>query len=129
MNSRSMLTRFLFLVSFVFALQDMHGQCFLVPSEVCVGQCGPVFYLQSDPPETTYQWSISCGTITNDTLANPHTVCFTASGTCTIQVIIEVPGEVPDTCSTTVEVLPPSLSVVIENACEGDSVEINGMYY
>ena len=106
-----------------------NAQCFLVPSEVCVGDCGPLFYLQDDPDGTTYQWSISCGTITNENSANPHVVCFNSSGTCTISVIIEVPGELPDTCTMTVEVLAPSLSVVVESICEGDSIEINGMYY
>jgi hypothetical protein len=94
-----------------------------------VGDCGPVFYLQDDPDGTTYQWSISCGTITNDTSANPHVVCFLSSGECTIQVIIEIPGENPDTCSMTVNVLTPSLSVLSETICQGDSIEINGMYY
>ena len=124
-----MITRIIVLSFFIGATLSVSSQCFLVPSEVCVGDCGPLFYLQNDPPGTTYQWSISCGTITNDTLANPHTVCFTSSGTCTIQVIIEPPGETPDTCAVNVEVLPLSLSVIVESVCEGDSIEINGMYY
>jgi hypothetical protein len=124
-----MLTRIFILFFFVCVSSYVKGQCFLVPSEVCVGDCGPLFYLQNDPPGTTYQWSISCGTITNDTFSNPHTVCFISSGTCLIEVIITIPGEEPDTCSMTVEVLPPSLSVIFENVCDGDSIEINGMYY
>lgn len=124
-----MIYRILTILLFVIISSHVSSQCFLVPPEVCVGDCGPLFYLQNDPPGTTYQWSISCGTITNDTIANPHTVCFTASGTCIIQVIIQMPGEDPDTCSMTVEVLPPSLSVISENVCDGDSIEINGMYY
>ena len=105
------------------------SQCFLVPSEVCLGSCGPVFYLQDDPPGTQYDWSIDCGTITNDTLSNPHTVCFMSTGICTIQVIIQIPGEDPDTCTHQVNVLPPSLSVLLENVCANDSIEINGTYY
>src|SRR5688500_9327003 len=124
-----MITRSLIITLFISFTTYAGAQCFLVPNEVCVGDCGPLFYLQDDPDGTTYQWSISCGTITNDTSANPHVVCFLSSGECTIQVIIEIPGEEPDTCSMTVNVLTPSLSVLSETICEGDSIEINGTYY
>ena len=116
----------LFISTFITAGRS---QCFLVPSEVCIGDCGPVFYLQNDPPGTTYQWSINCGTITNDTVANPHTACFQVAGTCMVQVIIVIPGEDPDTCTAIVEVLPHSLSVIMESVCPDDSIEINGTYY
>lgn len=105
------------------------SQCFLVPTQVCQGDCGPLFYLQNDPPGTTYAWSISCGTITNDSMANPHVVCFTSAGICTIQVIVVIPGEDPDTCSLMVEVLPVPVSAAIASVCEGDSIKINGTYY
>ena len=121
--------KYLAISVFLVTLQVANSQCFLVPSQVCLGECGPVFYLQNDPDGTTYHWSIDCGTITNDMAANPHTVCFHSSGICTIQVIIEIPGEDPDTCSMTVEVLSPSLTVINEDVCEGDSIEINGTYY
>ena len=124
-----MITRTLIITLLISLWSHANAQCFLVPTEVCVGDCGPLFYLQDDPDGTTYQWSISCGTITNDTSANPHVVCFLSSGECTIQVIIEIPGEEPDTCSMTVNVLSPSLSVLAENICQGDSIEINGVYY
>ena len=124
-----MIVRSLIISLFLSFYAYASSQCFLVPSEVCVGDCGPLFYLQDDPDGTTYQWSISCGTITNDTLANPHVVCFLSSGECIIQVIIEIPGEDPDTCSMIVNVLTPSLSVLSETICEGDSIEINGTYY
>ena len=124
-----MVLRILTLTLFLCWAAFAQSQCFLVPSQVCLDDCGPLFYLQNDPDETTYEWSISCGTITNDSLANPHTVCFTSIGICTIQVIIQVPGETPDTCSETVEVLPHSFSPIMETVCAGDSVEINGSYY
>src|SRR5688572_1570060 len=124
MNSRTLTLLLLVCISY-----PAKSQCFLVPAQVCEGDCGPLFYLQNDPDGTTYQWSISCGTITNPTSANPHTVCFDTSGTCTIQVIIEAPGETPDTCSMEVEVMPLSYTDINEGVCEGDSVEINGTYY
>lgn len=112
------------------AMPSLAGsQCFLVPAEVCLDACGPVFYLQNDPDGTTYEWSVSCGTITNENAANPHTVCFNTAGSCTIQVIVTAPGELPDTCTQIVEVLPHSVSVVNEEVCTGDSIEINGTYY
>ncbi|MDQ3015944.1 MAG: hypothetical protein M3R25_04370, partial [Bacteroidota bacterium] len=124
MFTRIGLSLFLLAVSY-FA----HSQCFITPSEACVGDCGPVFYLIDDPQGTTYAWSVSCGTITNENVANPHTVCFTSSGTCTIQVIVTIPGEDPDTCTAQVNVLSLSLTVITEGICENDSIEINGMYY
>jgi hypothetical protein len=129
MNTPPMTVKYLIGFILLVFFQLAKGQCFLVPSQVCLGECGPVFYLQNDPDGTTYQWSIDCGTITNDMAANPHTVCFNSSGICTIQVIIQIPGEDPDTCSMEVEVLSPSLTVINEDVCEGDSIEINGTYY
>lgn len=121
--------RFALVTFIVISAYLAHSQCFLLPTEACVGECGPVFYLQNDPPGTTYQWTISCGTITNDTLANPHIVCFDSVGICTVQVIIQMPGEDPDTCTSEINILAPSFSDVAEEICEGDSIEINGTYY
>lgn len=124
-----MLIRLLLILIPGFAAAIGNAQCFLAPTEVCVGDCGPLFYLGDDPPGTTYDWSISCGTITNDTLANPHTVCFDTAGTCIIQVIINIPGEDPDTCVQEVSVLPHSEFEISAIICEDDSIEINGSYY
>ncbi len=124
-----MFTRISTLVVLLFTIYSAHSQCFLTPSEACLGDCGPVFYLIDDPEGTTYEWSISCGTITNPNAANPHTVCFTSAGTCTVQVIVTIPGEDPDTCVAQVNVLPSSLHIITEGICENDSIEINGMYY
>ena len=120
-------------ISIVFCLwlvvSKLQGQCIFAPAEVCLNQCGPVFYLVSDPPETTYTWSNSGGTITNENEANPHIACFTAPGICTLQVIVQVPLEESDTCIVLVDVKPISTGSVTETICEGDSVEINGSYY
>ncbi len=124
-----MFTRISTLVVFLCATYFSHSQCFLTPSEACIGNCGPVFYLIDDPEGTTYEWSVSCGTITNENVANPHTVCFTSAGTCTIQVIVTIPGEDPDTCVANVNVLPSAVHLITEGICENDSIEINGMYY
>jgi len=94
-----------------------------------VNQCGPVFYLVADPPGTEYTWSNSCGTITNETQANPHVACFTSPGICTLLVIVRIPLEEPDTCMVLVDVKPTSDGFVEEIICAGDSIEINGMYY
>lgn len=124
-----MFTRPVAVVLFLLLTQLVNSQCFLTPSEACIGDCGPVFYIIADPEGTTYEWSVDCGTITNPTLANPHTVCFTQSGTCTIQVIVTIPGEDPDTCKAEVNVLPASYTFINEGICANDSIEINGMYY
>jgi len=120
-------------ISIVFCLwlivSKLQGQCMFAPTEVCLEQCGPVFYLVSDPPETTYTWSNSGGTITNENEANPHIACFTTPGICTLQVIVQVPLEEPDTCFVLVDVKPTSTGSVTETICEGDSIEINGSYY
>lgn len=113
----------------LFAVAQLQGQCIFAPTEVCLNQCGPVFYLVADPPETTYAWSNTGGTITNENEANPHIACFTTPGICTLQVIVQVPLEEPDTCFVIVDVKPTSTGSVTETICEGDSVEINGRYY
>lgn len=113
----------------LFTVAQLQGQCIFAPTEVCLNQCGPVFYLVSDPPETTYTWSNSGGTITNENEANPHIACFTTPGICTLQVIVQVPFEQPDTCFVLVNVKPTSSGSVTETICEGDSIEINGTYY
>lgn len=115
--------------SLLFAVAQLQGQCIFAPAEVCLNQCGPVFYLVADPPGTTYAWSNTGGTITNEDEANPHIACFTTPGICTIQVIVQVPLEEPDTCFVFVDVKPTSSALVTETICEGDSVEINGTYY
>lgn len=117
----------IFCLLFVVAL--LQGQCIFAPGEVCLNQCGPVFYLVDDPQGTTYTWSNSGGTITNENEANPHVACFTAPGISTLQVIVQIPLEEPDTCFVLVDVKPTSSASVTETICEGDSIEINGSYY
>ncbi|MEO5907458.1 MAG: hypothetical protein ABIQ11_12075, partial [Saprospiraceae bacterium] len=124
-----MLTRFLPVFLLAVIAYKGNTQCFMSPSEVCAGDCGPIFYLQSDPPGTTYEWTITCGTITNPTKANPHIACFNTPGLCTLQVIILTLGEAPDTCTAFIEVIDHAESFITENVCSGDSVEINGTYY
>jgi len=121
----------IFLIALLFSTYTLAGsQCFIsAPTQVCTGDCGPVFYLINDPAGTTYSWSISCGTITNPTLANPHTACFNSPGICRIDVIVTIPGEAPDTCTTFVGVLPTTSEEIVEIICYGDSVEVNGTYY
>ena len=105
-------------------------QCFIsAPIEVCAGDCGPVFWLLSDPPGTTYSWSIDCGTITFPNQANPHTACYLTPGLCRIDVVVTRPGLDPDTCTAYTLVHPTSLEAIVEVICFGDSVEINGTYY
>lgn len=113
----------------LFVVAQLQGQCIFAPGEVCLNQCGPVFYLVADPPGTTYAWSNTGGTITNENEANPHIACFTTPGICTLQVIVQVPLEDPDTCFVLVNVKPTSTASVTETICEGDSIEINGTYY
>lgn len=113
----------------LFAAAQLQGQCIFAPAEVCLNQCGPVFYLVADPPGTSYVWSNTGGTITNENEANPHIACFTTPGICTLQVIVQVPLEEPDTCFVLVDVKPTSSAAVTETVCEGDSIEINGTYY
>ncbi len=124
-----MITRYLPVFLLLLIAYKGNTQCFMSPSQVCAGACGPVFYLQSDPPGTTYEWSISCGTITNPSKANPHIACFNTPGLCTLQVIILSPGEAPDTCTALIEVIAHTESFISENICSGDSIEINGTYY
>ncbi len=106
------------------------SQCFIsAPLQVCQGDCGPVFWLLSDPPGTTYAWSINCGTITNPNAANPHIVCYNNAGLCEIDVVVKRPGETPDTCIAYTIVEPTTTEQIAEIICQGDSVEVNGMYY
>jgi hypothetical protein len=117
-------------ILFVLASRFGYGQCFIsTPIEVCQDDCGPVFWLLNDPPGTTYQWSIDCGTITNPTLPNPHTACFINPGLCEIDVIVTRPGEAPDTCVAFILVHPTTTEAFPAVVCYGDSVEINGTYY
>ncbi len=121
----------MFLIALLLSNYTSAGsQCFIsAPTQVCAGDCGPVFWLINDPPGTTYSWSIGCGTITNPTMANPHTACFDSAGICRIDVLVTRPGQVPDTCTTFVLVLPTTEEEIVEIICFGDSVEVNGTYY
>jgi hypothetical protein len=121
--------RIIALCCILMAAIHLPGQCIFAPDEVCVDQCGPVFYLVADPPGTEYTWSISCGTITNESQANPHVACFTSPGICTLQVIIRVPLEEPDTCTVLVDVKPHADGFLEALICPEDSISINGMYY
>src|SRR5215210_90670 len=100
----------------------LSSQCFInAPLQVCSGDCGPIFWLINDPPGTTYAWSIDCGTITNPTLANPHTACFETAGICRIDVLVTRPGQPTDTCTRHVLVQPTSSESLVEIICYGDS--------
>ncbi|MGB4846940.1 MAG: hypothetical protein WBP41_03430 [Saprospiraceae bacterium] len=121
----------LFLIAFVFSICTIaSGQCFISTTiQTCQGECGPVFWLLSDPPGTTYEWTITCGTITNPHAANPHIVCFNTPGLCQIDVVVTRPGEEEDTCTAYILVEPTSTENIVEFICQGDSVEVNGTYY
>ncbi|MDQ3141494.1 MAG: T9SS type A sorting domain-containing protein [Bacteroidota bacterium] len=80
--------------------------CIAVAPQVCEGQCVDVTYIGNNSPGATYSWTISCGTITNPTLQNPHTACFMQVGLCTITLVTQEPGSAPDTCEVTVNVMP-----------------------
>ncbi|HZV70233.1 MAG TPA: hypothetical protein VFG10_11845 [Saprospiraceae bacterium] len=125
-----MISRTLALILILFSSFVSFGQCFIqVPLKVCQGNCGPALWLLNDPPGTTYSWTIGCGTITNPNAANPHIVCFNNPGLCRIDVIVTRPGQEPDTCTSYTIVEPTSEEQIVEVICQGDSVEVNGMYY
>lgn len=103
-------------------------QCIEVVPSVCLNECYAVNYIGTGTSNASYSWTISCGTITNPNLQNPHMACFTTAGLCTIQVIWQEPGMAPETCSVNVEVFPlPQglLSLTKDTICEGECTSLN----
>lgn len=102
--------------------------CISVVPSACLGECHSVRYIGNKSPNAQYTWTINCGTITNPTQQNPHVACFLTPGVCTIQVIIEEPGQAPETCAVEVDVLPVPegfLSLSSDTACLGDCITLN----
>ncbi len=118
-----MITVFLNLILIV----ALHAQsnCISTVATACLGECHAVTYVGNASPNANYQWSISCGTITNPTQQNPHTACFLTPGICTIQLIVQEPGLPPDTCVVEVNVFPVpqgDLTLSRDSICLGDCV-------
>ncbi|MBK7695812.1 MAG: T9SS type A sorting domain-containing protein [Saprospiraceae bacterium] len=103
------------------------SSCIQVSSEACVGDCLPVSYVGPNSTNASYDWSIDCGTITNPTLQNPHDACFLKSGLCSIQLITQEPGQMPETCTVQVMVHPIPLGQFSpdDSLCLGDCKDIN----
>jgi hypothetical protein len=102
--------------------------CIQTVATACVGDCVDVTYIGAKPPTADYQWSISCGTITNPTLQNPHSACFQTAGNCTIQVIVTEMGTPPETCTVDVRVNPlptGTLTLSTDSICLGDCLTLN----
>jgi hypothetical protein len=102
--------------------------CIEVVSGACVGECHPVTYIGAGSPTASYQWSISCGTITNPNEYNPHIACFDKSGICTIKVIWQERGQAPDSCTVEVVVYPkPKASLNLDQPviCKGTCTRLN----
>ncbi|HEX5625048.1 MAG TPA: hypothetical protein VFX48_03445, partial [Saprospiraceae bacterium] len=101
--------------------------CISVSSSVCAGDCVPVTYIGMGSQTASYQWSISCGTITNPNDQNPHTACFNTPGLCTIQVIWQERGNAPETCHVEVEVFPlpqGRLTLVSDSICKNNCTQL-----
>ncbi len=102
---------------------NAQSNCIKAPDSVCIGDCRPVEYVDNNTANATYNWSISCGTISNPTLQNPHEACFLTSGNCDVTLITQEPGSAPETCTVNVYVRPlPSARFVLrtDSLCSGN---------
>ncbi len=111
-----------------FTVTVAQTNCISVVSTACLEECHPVEYIGTASPNASYSWSISCGTISNPTLRNPHIACFKVPGICRIQVITQEPGQAPETCFVEVEVFPlpqGTLSLSKDSICIGDCTDLN----
>ncbi|MBK9270509.1 MAG: T9SS type A sorting domain-containing protein [Saprospiraceae bacterium] len=106
--------------------QSTFGQCISAPTQVCLEDCADVLYIGPNSPTASYDWSISCGTISNPHDQNPHIACFNAPGICTIQLITIERGFPPDTCIHLVDVLAkPTVKFYPDDSiCEGDCADL-----
>jgi len=102
------------------------GSLQLSQNVACVGDCITVTYNGPLFPGAAYTWSNSCGTISGGNNSNPHTVCFTSQGLCTIQLLIQQAGAPPQVCDVTIQVYPkPNASFGAEQKiCFGGCVSI-----
>lgn len=120
--SRSLLLLILVLFS-IKGIGFSQTNCIKAPSSVCLGSCIPVEYVGNNSDFASYNWTISCGTITNPTLKNPHEACFNSTGICTIMLITQEPGSGPETCTVQVNVEPiPTARFVLrtDSVCSGN---------
>lgn len=95
--------------------------CIQVDPLVCLSECVPVTYIGTITPGATYTWSSTCGTFTNPAQQDPGMHCFSITGICILQVIIQVSGMAPDTCAVDVLVNPFPDGVI-----EGDTTICSG---
>ncbi|MBK9630487.1 MAG: T9SS type A sorting domain-containing protein [Saprospiraceae bacterium] len=108
------------------------SQCIDAPAQVCLGDCVDVSYVGPNSQNASYNWTISCGSITNPNAQNPHIACFNAPGQCSIQLITQETGFPADTCIFLVNVLPKPTAKFVKNdtICQGDCtdlvIELNG---
>jgi hypothetical protein len=100
--------------------------CISAPLSLCIGDCAAIIYTGSAPSSATYTWTSSCGTFEFPNQQNPGMHCFLSSGLCTLQVIIEEPGLMPDTCEVLVEVhaLPDGIIGNDTTICSGSCVPL-----
>ncbi|NOT36153.1 MAG: T9SS type A sorting domain-containing protein [Saprospiraceae bacterium] len=113
----------LFVILFIQTNLFSQLNCIKAPLSICVGSCAPIEYIGPNTDLATYNWTISCGTISNPTLKNPHEACFNIVGTCTITLITQEPGSPPDTCEVKVQVNPlPTAQFIIrtDSVCSGN---------
>lgn len=121
--AQSLVLFFFFCNYIVFA----QSNCIQVAPTACLGDCLPVSYIGMNSINASYDWSIDCGTITNSTLQNPHDACFLKAGSCSIRLITQEPGQMPETCTVQVLVHPIPLGQFSpdDSLCLGDCKLIN----
>ncbi len=117
------------LFNFFFASAALtQSNCISTVSTACVGDCHAVTYIGNKSANASYKWSISCGTITNPDLQNPHVACFLNAGLCTIQLIVQEPGQAPETCAVNVQVFPLPTGILTlskDEICQGECIRLN----
>ncbi|MEP7197629.1 MAG: T9SS type A sorting domain-containing protein [Saprospiraceae bacterium] len=112
-----------FLIFFSNSLTFGQANCIQAPASVCLGDCIPITYVGTNSDMASYSWSISCGTISNPNLKNPHEACFNSLGVCTISLITQEPGSPPDSCEIQITVNPlPTAKFVLrtDSLCLGN---------
>ncbi|MEO7174325.1 MAG: T9SS type A sorting domain-containing protein [Saprospiraceae bacterium] len=107
------------------SLQFINAQGITVnPLPGCKGDTVNVLYTGNYSPNAVFNWTFSCGVITNPNLPNPHqAVLNTSSSNCNITVVITEPGQGPVTYTFDFEVfkLPTGKlghdTVICEGTC------------
>ncbi|HJW27675.1 MAG TPA: hypothetical protein VJ508_00320 [Saprospiraceae bacterium] len=97
------------------------SNCISAPPIACQFECLTVSYTGSAPPSATYTWTTTCGIFPNPNQQDPGQLCVVFTGACTIQLIVQESGQVPDTCTAEVIVFPNPDGLI-----EGDTTLCSG---